>query len=59
MRCDRCGKKIDKSYHGGALISIGEHHCKECAEELNNKDMELFRAILRGENVYKYIKNEE
>ena len=59
MWCDRCGKKIDTSHHGGALISLNDHYCKECAEKLNSKDMRLLRAIARGENIYNYIKNEE
>ena len=41
MWCDRCGKKIDTSHHGGALISLNDHYCKECAEKLNSKDMRL------------------
>lgn len=59
MRCVRCGKKIYESYHGGAITSVTDHHCKECAEELNRKDMEILEAIKRGENVYKYIINKE
>lgn len=59
MRCARCGKKIYDHYYGGGITSITDYHCKECAEELNKKDMELIEAIKRGENVYKYIRNEE
>lgn len=59
MRCAKCGKKIYEHYRGGGITSITDYHCKECAEELNKKDMELIEAIKRGENVYKYIRNEE
>lgn len=57
MKCNKCGKKIKYPCQGGALESLTEGYCKECAEKENAKDLELLEAIKRGENIYRFINN--
>ena len=56
MKCSICGKRINQSYKGGALESSTECHCKDCADKLEFEDLELLKAIKRGENIYRFIK---
>ena len=55
MKCNKCGKKIKELYRGGALQSLTEGYCKECAKEENDKDLELLEAIKRGDDISKFI----
>ena len=54
-KCGKCGKKIKELYRGGALQSLTEGYCKECAKEENDKDLELLEAIKRGDDISKFI----
>ena len=57
MKCSICGKRINQHYRGGALESLTEYYCKDCADKLESKDLELLEAIKRGENIYRFINN--
>ena len=57
MKCSICGKRISQSYRGGALESLTEYYCKDCADKLESKDLELLEAIKRGKNIYRFINN--
>lgn len=55
FKCVKCGKLINELHQGGGLKSLTEGYCEECAKELNNKDLELLKAIKRGEDISKFI----
>ena len=57
MKCSICGKRINQHYTGGALESLTEYYCKDCADKLESNDLKLLEAIKRGENVYRFINN--
>ena len=52
-----CGKRTNQYYRCGALESLTQYYCKDCADKLESKDLELLEAIKRGENIYRFINN--
>ena len=54
-KCSKCGKTIKESHQSWALKSLTEGYCEECAKEEDEKDLELLRAIKRGEDISKFI----
>ena len=55
FKCSKCGKRIKGLHRGGALKSVTEGYCEECAKEEDKKDLELLEAIKRGENLSRFI----
>lgn len=42
MKCLKCNKKIKNINNKGALCSLTEGYCNDCAEQIKNKDISKY-----------------
>lgn len=55
MKCLKCNKKIKNINNKGALYSLTEGYCNDCAEQIKNKDLQLLQDIKENKDISKYL----